>query len=44
MESHEEIKEEIVIEEDDDNAEVVNVGRSVNSIEQLVAEGVLRQL
>ena len=44
MESHEEIKEEIIVEEDEDEAEVVEIGRSVNSIEQLVAEGIERQL
>ena len=44
MESHEEIKEEIIIEEDEDEPEVVEIGRSVNSIEQLVAEGIERQL
>ena len=33
MESREEIKEEIVIEEEDDGAEVVEEGQSLNSIE-----------
>ena len=33
MESREEIKEEIVIEEEDDGAEIVEEGQSLNSIE-----------
>ena len=42
MESYEEIKEEIIIEEDDDNAEIVQSGRLENSMGQLIAEGIVR--
>ena len=43
--SHEEIKEEINVEsEEEDNAEIVRSGRLVGSMEQLVAEGIVRQL
>ena len=40
VESQEEIHEEIIVEEEEENAEIVEVGRSLNSIEQLVAEGI----
>ena len=41
--SYEEIKEEINVEsEEEDNAEVVRSGRLVGSMEQLVAEGIVR--
>ena len=41
---HEEIKEEINVDEEDDNAQIVRSGRLENSMEELVAEGIVRQL